>query len=950
MDNNDALNKEKLIHMVVHELKNPLTSIKGATELILQKSIGDIPPSVEQFMQIIHKGIIQLDSLINNLLDRSALLTANLSLNLGIHNLSSLVNEAVSLVQGLADEYKIAIDVHIPDNLPDVIVDNQRIKQVLINLLTNGIKFTASHGKITVTAKEDGDRIIVGVQDTGIGIDDEYKDKIFDEFYKIPQIAPHEKIRGSGLGLHIVQGLIESHEGKIWVESEVGQGSTFFFTIPKKGSYWLDMMRAKRKEMGVGEKNLSELVEISVLQELQDKFASALDIPVIIVDAHGHILTKPSGLSSFCQIIRETEKGGMRCHEFIKRVVDATCVNPVSKIFFCEAGLGHFAAPIISRNSCLGAIVIEGTQVFTAVSKEKIEELAYKIGVDILHLSRAAEGIRIFPENKVYMAGELITSIANTIASLCTERYQLSNKVAELATMATIGKFITSTLDMEKLINSILYTVMNVLDASGGIISMVEAITGRLKTRVSYGTGGKMVLGTKRRIGESISAIVFAEKYPLLIRKDSEDTLSDILKKEGISSLMCIPLESRGELIGVFNLNRVDDNHDFTMEDLEFFITIGAQASIAIEEALLYQAIEQKVGQLDSFHKVGQAIISTLGIQQVIDLIVQSINKMMPSMRCSLQFLSGINKETITSSYGLSNNYCNKEGLIMDKGIVSHMVVTREPVVIEDIKTDPRIKYREYALTEGLASLLSVPLMVKDEMLGIITVYSSETHKYTAEEIELLSTFATQAAIAIENARLFDIAMNEIFDTAKTLSEAIDERDGYGNEHTKDMVIHCVKTAERLELSADQIEGIRMGALLHDIGKINIPEEILLKKGKLTPEEIKLIQKHPLLGKSIIEKLNLPWNVKNIILQHHERIDGKGYPDGLLGGEIAIEALIIEVVEAYHAMLTKRPYREALSKEEAANELKKCRGKEFDAEIVDAFLKVLTIEAIDQIG
>ncbi|MDI6781197.1 MAG: GAF domain-containing protein [bacterium] len=943
MDNNDTLNKEKLIHMVVHELKNPLTSIKGAAEIILKKSLGDIPPSVEQFVQIIHKGTIQLDSLVNNLLDRSALLTANLSLNLGVYDLSSLINEAVSLVQGLADEYKIAIDVHIPDDLPDVVIDNQRIKQVLINLLTNGIKFTVSPGKITITAKEDGDKIIVGVQDTGIGIADEYKDKIFNEFYKVPQIAPHERIRGSGLGLHIVQGLVESHEGKIWVESEVGNGSTFFFTIPKKGSYWLDMIISKRKEMGVGEKNLSELVEVSVLQELQDKFASALDIPVIIVDAQGNILTKPSSLSSFCQIILETETGKARCHEFIKRVVDATAVNQVSKIFFCEAGLGHFAAPIISRNSYLGAIVIEGTQVFTAVSKERIEELAHEIGVDVVHLSRAAEGIRIFPENKVYMAGELIISIANTIASLCTERYQLSNKVAELSTMSTIGKFITSTLDMEKLLNSILYTAMNVLDASGGIISMVEPATGRLKTRVAYGTGGKMVLGTKRRMGESISAIVFAEKSPLLVRRDSEDTLSDILKKEEISSLICIPLGSRGELIGVFNLNRVG-SHDFTGEDLEFFITIGAQASIAIEESLLYQAIEQKVGQIDSFHKVGQAIISTLGIQQVLDLIVQSISKMMPTMRCSLQFLSDTKQATITASYGLSNEYCNKEGLVMDKGIVSHMVITREPVMIEDIKTDPRIKCKEYAINENLVSLLSVPLMVKDEILGIITVYSSETHKYTTEEVELLSTFATQATIAIENARLFDVARNEIFDTAETLSEAIDERDGYDDKHTKDMVIHCVKTAKSLGLSADQIEGIRMGALLHDIGKINIPEEILLKKGKLTPDEVKLIQKHPLLGKSIIEKLNLPWNVKNIILQHHERIDGQGYPDGLLGGEIAIEALIIEVVEAYHAMRTKRPYREALSREKAIEELEKCRGKAFDHEIVDAFLKVLQAE------
>jgi len=226
-------------------------------------------------------------------------------------------------------------------------------------------------------------------------------------------------------------------------------------------------------------------------------------------------------------------------------------------------------------------------------------------------------------------------------------------------------------------------------------------------------------------------------------------------------------------------------------------------------------------------------------------------------------------------------------------------------------------------------------------LLGIVTVYSSKPYRYTDEEIELLSAFATQAVIAIENARLFDITRDEIFNTAETLSESIDERDGYGSEHTQSMVKYCVETSKRLGLSTDQIECVRLGALLHDIGKVNIPEEILLKKGKLSHEEIEIIRKHPSLGKGIIEKLNLPWNVKNTIMQHHERIDGKGYPYGLIGGDIAIEALVIEVVEAYQAMITKRPYREALSTSEAIEELKKCCGREFDHKVVEAFMEVL---------
>jgi putative nucleotidyltransferase with HDIG domain len=473
---------------------------------------------------------------------------------------------------------------------------------------------------------------------------------------------------------------------------------------------------------------------------------------------------------------------------------------------------------------------------------------------------------------------------------------------------------------------------------------MIDSTTGRLKSKVYSGTGGQIVSGTKRRIGESISAIVATEKTPIVLNQRSDHTLSSILKEEGISSLMCIPLEAKGKLIGVFNINRVS-GMDFTKDDLKFFTTVGAQAAIAIEESILYQSIEEKVRQLNIFHKVGQALISTFGLQQMLDLIVKAISQLMHTKRCSLRLLADDTHRTIiTASCGLSETYCCNEGAVLDGKIMEHIIHKKTPIAIKDIQIDSRISNHECIIQEGLRSLLSVPLIMRDEVLGIVTVYSSEIYEYTKEEIELLSTFAAQAAIAIENTQLFEATRRELFKVAADLAEAIDQRDGYDKNHTTAMVEYCVKVAKKLRLPPEQIESIKISALLHDIGKLCIPENILLKKGNLTQEEQKLIKKHTLFGTEIIEKINLPWNIKEAILQHHERIDGKGYPDGVIGNEINMEALIIEVVEAYEAMITRRPYREALSREKAIEELKRCSGKEFEPKVVDAFLEVLQEE------
>ncbi len=177
-------------------------------------------------------------------------------------------------------------------------------------------------------------------------------------------------------------------------------------------------------------------------------------------------------------------------------------------------------------------------------------------------------------------------------------------------------------------------------------------------------------------------------------------------------------------------------------------------------------------------------------------------------------------------------------------------------------------------------------------------------------------------------------------ETVAAASTAIDARDAYTAGHSRRVADIACKVGKELGLAASQLECLELAVLLHDIGKIGIPDYILNKPGKLEDEEFKKIQAHPVLGYNILEKIEFLSPMLPAILHHHERFDGKVYPEGLKGDEIPTGASIIAIADAYDAMTSDRPYRRALSHEAAVVELKKCKGTQFKNEIVDAFLKV----------
>lgn len=186
-----------------------------------------------------------------------------------------------------------------------------------------------------------------------------------------------------------------------------------------------------------------------------------------------------------------------------------------------------------------------------------------------------------------------------------------------------------------------------------------------------------------------------------------------------------------------------------------------------------------------------------------------------------------------------------------------------------------------------------------------------------------------------------------LIDTIDAISKTIETRDPYTAGHQENVAKLSVSIAERLNWNLESINGLKLGAMVHDLGKIHIPSDILNKPGKLSVNEMALIQEHPQVGYQILSDIDFPWPVAKMVLQHHERIDGSGYPSGLTGADIIDEARILAVADVVDAMTSHRPYRPALGVERAIDEIRLGRGKKYDESIVDACIEVLSDHELD---
>ncbi len=248
---------------------------------------------------------------------------------------------------------------------------------------------------------------------------------------------------------------------------------------------------------------------------------------------------------------------------------------------------------------------------------------------------------------------------------------------------------------------------------------------------------------------------------------------------------------------------------------------------------------------------------------------------------------------------------------------------------------------------DGDRSCVVLPLAEAGRVFGVLGVCAAPQQEFTTEEVALLEELANDLAFGIRSHRTSDErdrareALGKVlFQTIEAISRTVEIRDPYTAGHQRRVALLAEAIARTLGWSEDRIEGLRLGAIIHDIGKIYVPAEILNRPGRLTPQEFGIIQQHPLVGHDIVRGISFPWPVAEMILQHHERLDGSGYPNGLAGDAIVEEARILAVADVVEAISTHRPYRPALGPEKALAEIRSGRGGRYDADIVDTCVRL----------
>jgi HD-GYP domain-containing protein (c-di-GMP phosphodiesterase class II) len=269
--------------------------------------------------------------------------------------------------------------------------------------------------------------------------------------------------------------------------------------------------------------------------------------------------------------------------------------------------------------------------------------------------------------------------------------------------------------------------------------------------------------------------------------------------------------------------------------------------------------------------------------------------------------------------------------------------------VIQDIANDTRMApWRVEALKRGYASVIALPLQNAGSMLGVLSLYASEPNGFGSEEVSLLTELAGDlsygvTALRIRDDRLVGLQRLEraMEDTVQAIASTLEMRDAYTAGHQRRVAVISQAIAKEMGLSDDRIHGLRLATIVHDLGKINIPAEILNRPGKLSAIEFAFIKTHPQVGYDILKPVEFPWPIADIVLQHHERLDGSGYPNGLKGDAILLEARILAVADVVESMTSHRPYRPALGLDVALAEIQEGSGKLYDPVVVEACVKLV---------
>ncbi len=563
--------------------------------------------------------------------------------------------------------------------------------------------------------------------------------------------------------------------------------------------------------------------------------------------------------------------------------------------------------PIRGKQAVLGAICLGRRQAnsFTASDLPALDELGTMAGVAVenAHTLEQVSG----QANKLDTALNALGEISQALTAVTEGPAVLERKTLESAArlQGVRHALITRAVDPSR---------HRVLDATG------------------FDAGG--VIGAEIQNGQGVIGASLLTGKPVAVSDlgSSWDLQDPTLVSHGLRSSLTVPVFEGGRVWGTLSVFDVQ-TRAWTDDDIRILSTLGNEAVVALKNAELYDSSKKMIWELTNLHEGLKAVTSTLELDQVLELVLGWAGKAASAQIGCLALLSGDGLK-IVGSYGTDHATAEKLALDLGGDIAQDVLDSGQPVMeqMTDAQSGSGPLYP--------SSVLCVPIMLREKPTGIIFLANYQAgYPFTDDHRRLLTALAAQAAISIDNAKLFKDRQDLFMGSLKALADAVDARDPYTAGHSHRVTRYALAIAGEMQYAPGDREAWRrleQGGLLHDIGKIAVPDAILAKPGRLTDAEFEVMKSHAARGYEILKHLTMLTDELQIVRSHHERFDGKGYPDRKQGDELPIFVWIMAGADAFDAMTSDRPYRKGMPLEVVLEEVERCAGSHFHPAVAQA--------------
>lgn len=527
-------------------------------------------------------------------------------------------------------------------------------------------------------------------------------------------------------------------------------------------------------------------------------------------------------------------------------------------------------------------------------------------------------------------------------------------RVAELETVNRVSAVTRSAQRQEQLLAATLTEILKALDLKDGSVSLLDEASGKLIQSQAQGWPAE-IHETPQRPDEGIFGRVFTSGSAHITREFINDPLA---RPEAASKFppgwggVCVPLRSPDKIFGVL-LAAAPSEHSFTTNDLRLLNTIADMTGNALHRIHLSEETARRMQNLQALREIDRAITSSFDMQPGLQtILLHARTQLGVDAADVLLFEPALQLLEYKAGQGFYTNAIERTRVRLGEGHAGRAALERCLIHIADLN-DAAANFTRAALLGGehFVSYHAAPLISKGEIRGVLEVFQRSRSLPGPDWLNFLETLAGQTALAIDNAQLFEnlkrsnLELSMAYDaTIEGWSRALELRDKETEGHTLRVTGLALRLAKFCGVTGADLLHLRRGALLHDIGKIGIPDEILLKAGALTKDERAIIQNHVQLAYDMLFPIEYLRPALDVPFCHHEKWDGSGYPRGLKGEEIPLAARIFAIVDVFDALTSARPYRPAWSRAATLEYLRKNRGSHFDPQILENFFKMLEEE------